>query len=251
MIRLNKRMADLGLCSRREADEWIKKGCVWVNGQQAILGLTVTEHDHIVIEKKALEHQQKQVTLVLHKPLGYVSTQPEDNYHAAIELIQADRQWKGASFQQRFHVSHRQGLSVAGRLDIDSTGLLLFTQDGRIARQVIGEERKIEKEYRVRVCKKEGACENIQSAFPLAQLQLLRHGLSLDGKALLPAKVNWTGPDQLQFILKEGKKRQIRRMCEEVGLHVVALKRTRIGKIQLDRLPIGQWRYLHPHETLL
>jgi 23S rRNA pseudouridine2604 synthase len=130
----------------------------------------------------------------------------------------------------------------AGRLDIDSTGLLVLTQDGRVAKQLIGEDSPIEKEYLVRV-------QNVRGArFGERELQLLNHGLSIDGTALKPAKVWWQNDDQLRFILNEGKKRQIRRMCELVGLQVVALKRIRIGDVVLGDLPIGKWRYLSNRE---
>ena len=131
-----------------------------------------------------------------------------------------------------------RGLAPAGRLDIDSQGLLVLTQDGRIAKQLIGEDSQIEKEYLVRV----------DGQLSEKDLKLLNHGLSLDGARLKPAKVSWQNKDQLRFILKEGKKRQIRRMCELVGLKVVGLKRVRIGKVRLGDLPQGEWRYLRPDE---
>jgi len=131
----------------------------------------------------------------------------------------------------------------AGRLDIDSVGLLVLTQDGRIARQLIGEGSPIEKEYLVRVK------YSRPGRLPDSDLKLLNHGLSLDGKKLLPAKVRWQNDDQLRFVLREGKKRQIRRMCEAVGLKVLGLKRVRIGKVTLGDLPPGQWRYLDAEES--
>jgi 23S rRNA pseudouridine2604 synthase len=132
-------------------------------------------------------------------------------------------------------------------LDIDSVGLLVLTQDGRVARQLIGEDSEIEKEYLVRVTYQDQVTD-VQNIFPDAQLQRLCHGLSLDGKPLKPARVEWQNPEQLRFVLKEGKKRQIRRMCEFVGLHVVGLKRVRIGRVVLGNLPVGQWRYLSVDE---
>ena len=130
----------------------------------------------------------------------------------------------------------------AGRLDIDSVGLLVLTQDGRIAKQLIGEDSTVDKEYLVRVqYSKPGK-------LPDSDLKRLNHGLILDGKALKPAKVRWQNDDQLSFTLNEGKKRQIRRMCELVGLKVIGLKRVRIGGIKLGDLPTGQWRYLRPDE---
>ncbi|MEP6965445.1 MAG: pseudouridine synthase, partial [Polaromonas sp.] len=150
----------------------------------------------------------------------------------------------------RMRWGHEQlrGLAPAGRLDIDSIGLLVLTQDGRVARQLIGEDSEIEKEYLVRVSY--GAeSVNVQAVFPQEKLALLCHGLSLDGHALRPAQVSWQNPEQLRFVLREGKKRQIRRMCEQVGLFVTGLKRVRIGRVNLGHLPIGQWRYLAPHES--
>jgi 23S rRNA pseudouridine2604 synthase len=130
----------------------------------------------------------------------------------------------------------------AGRLDIDSVGLLVLTQDGRIAKHLIGEDTSVEKEYLVRVqYTKPGK-------LPESELKRLNHGLTLDGKKLLPAKVKWQNEDQLSFVLREGKKRQIRRMCDMVGLKVVGLKRVRIGRVKLGELPVGQWRYLREDE---
>jgi 23S rRNA pseudouridine2604 synthase len=116
--------------------------------------------------------------------------------------------------------------------------MLVLTQDGRIARHLIGENSTVEKEYLVRV---EGELSD-------ADMKRLNFGLSLDGEKLKPAKVSWQNEDQLRFVLREGKKRQIRRMCEMVGLHVVGLKRVRIGSVTLGKLPVGQWRYLRPEE---
>lgn len=245
--RLNKRMAELGLCSRREADDWIAKGWVRVNGQVAPMGLQVTVDDAIEVDRKAQGQQATQVTVLLHKPMGYVSGQAEDGHEPAVTLVQARNRWKADNSPHRFQPSQLRGLAPAGRLDIDSVGLLVLTQDGRVARQLIGEDSGVEKEYLVRVTYGEAAI-NVQAAFPREQLARLRHGLSLDGQALKPAQVDWQNPEQLRFVLKEGKKRQIRRMCELVGLKVVGLKRIRIGQVALGNLPVGQWRYLAAHE---
>ena len=246
-IRLNKRMADLGLCSRREADDWIARGWVKVNGVVATMGQQVGPEARIEVDAKARGQQREQVTILLHKPMGYVSGQAEDGYEPAKVLVQPRTRWKGDVSPRRFSPQQLHSLVPAGRLDIDSTGLLVLTQDGRIARQLIGEDSLIEKEYLVRVSF--GAVTaNVQAAFPPAQLARLRHGLSLDGQPLKPARVEWQNPEQLRFVLNEGKKRQIRRMCEAVGLKVVGLKRVRIGRVTLGQLPLGQWRYLAPHE---
>ena len=251
-VRLNKRMAELGLCSRREADAWIEQGWVLVNGQVAEMGMQVGSADRITVERAAQAQQEQQVTVLLHKPMGYVSGQAEDGHEPAMVLFQARNQWSGDTTRIRFSPTQFKGLAPAGRLDIDSVGLLVMTQDGRVARQLIGEDSDMEKEYLVRVTcagPQGDISVNVQAHFPAAQMQRLRHGLSLDGKPLKPAQVEWQNPEQLRFVLKEGKKRQIRRMCEQVGLKVVGLKRIRMGRVHLGALPVGQWRYLGPKES--
>jgi 23S rRNA pseudouridine2604 synthase len=245
--RLNKRMAELGLCSRREADEWIARGWVKVDGRPAGMGMQVGPQSLIEVDPRARGQQQQQVTILLHKPVGYVSGQAEDGYQPAVTLVQARTHWQGDPSRTRFAPSQLRGLAPAGRLDIDSTGLLVLTQDGRIARQLIGEDSGIEKEYLVRVHYGDVA-SNVQAAFPAGQLARLRHGLALDGKPLKSARVDWQNAEQLRFVLTEGRKRQIRRMCELVGLKVVGLKRVRIGRVTLGQLPQGAWRYLAPGE---
>ncbi|MDP3620095.1 MAG: pseudouridine synthase [Ramlibacter sp.] len=245
--RLNKRMAELGMCSRREADDWIARGWVRVNGEVAVMGLQVRPDARIEVDRKAHGQQQQQVTILLNKPMGYVSGQAEDGHEPAVVLVQDRNHWRGDASKNRFSHSQLRGLAPAGRLDIDSIGLLVLTQDGRVARQLIGEDSDVEKEYLVRVSYGDVALD-VQAAFPRAQLARLRHGLSLDGQPLKPAQVDWQNPEQLRFVLQEGKKRQIRRMCEQVGLKVVGLKRVRIGRVLLGQLPVGQWRYLGADE---
>ena len=283
-VRLNKRMAELGMASRREADEWIGKGWVKVNGKVAEMGMQVLPNLRIEIDKKAQGEQANQVTILINKPLGLVSGQAEDGHEPAITLVQPQNRWAEDNARFFFHGSQLKSLVPAGRLDIDSTGLLVLTQDGRVARQLIGEDSVMEKEYLVRVAytgvvnasaansaaatypglrssaqpqapqqlirldDDDPITSDVQSVFPAAKLQLLRHGLRLDDQALKPAKVEWQNPEQLRFVLTEGKKRQIRRMCELVGLKVVGLKRVRVGRVMLGNLPVGQWRYLQPHE---
>ena len=231
-------MAERGLCSRREADAYIERGWVYVDGVKVdVLGTKVDPASEIKLARQADQQQQRRITVLLHKPIGYVSGQPEPGYQPAVTLIRRDTQWS-ESQGPAFTPGMLKGLAPAGRLDIDSTGLLVLTQDGRIARQLIGDDSEVEKEYLVRV---EGRLDD-------KGLALLNHGLSLDGRKLRPAKVNWQNQDQLRFILKEGRKRQIRRMCELVGLKVVGLKRVRIGRVRLGELPLGQWRYLDEDE---
>lgn len=240
--RLSKRMTALGLASRREADEWIEAGWVRVNGELAVLGQRVTANDHISIDPAAHRQQAQRVTILLNKPVGVVSGQAEEGYEPAVALIRPDNQWKEDKSGLRWHPGHLRHLAPAGRLDIDSVGLLVLTQDGRIARQLIGDESQVEKEYLVRVEYTRG------ERLPDSDLALLNHGLSLDEQPLKPCKVSWQNEDQLRFVLREGRKRQIRRMCEAVGLKVVGLKRVRIGSVVLGHLPPGQWRYLRRDE---
>ena len=246
-IRLNKRMAELGLCSRREADDWIARGWVRVNGAPAVMGQPVAINAQIEVAREAEQQQRQQVTILINKPVGYVSGQAEDGHEPAVVLVQPQNRWRECNSRMRWGHEQLRGLAPAGRLDIDSIGLLVLTQDGRVARQLIGEDSSIEKEYLVRVSYGAEAL-NVQAAFPPEQLARLCHGLSLDGEALKPAQVSWQNPEQLRFVLREGKKRQIRRMCEQVGLFVTGLKRVRIGMVNLGHLPVGQWRYLAPHE---
>ena len=248
-VRLSKRMSELGLCSRREADEWIENGWVRVDGERIdTLGARVRPEQQIEISSDARASQARQVTILLNKPVGFVSGQAEDGYAPAVTLIKPENRWDKDRSPLHFVPSHLRTLAPAGRLDIDSTGLLVLTQDGRIAKLLIGENSGVEKEYLVRVTYGERETD-IDQHFPPEQLALLRHGLSLDGVPLKPAKVSWQNGEQLRFVLREGKKRQIRRMCELVGLHVVGLKRVRMGRVALGQLPQGQWRYLLPDEV--
>ncbi|MDR3323204.1 MAG: rRNA pseudouridine synthase [Zoogloeaceae bacterium] len=237
-VRVSKLLAEQGLCSRREADRYIEKGWVFADGARVTeLGARVRPDAKVTLAAEARKTQARLATILLNKPVGFVSGQPEPGYEPAVVLIRRENQQR-APDEPEFDPRHLPGLAPAGRLDIDSTGLLVLTQDGRIARQLIGEDSGMEKEYLVRV---EG--EPHANALPL-----LRHGLSLDGKPLKPAQVVWQNHDQLRFVLTEGKKRQIRRMCEQIGLRVTGLKRIRMGKILLGDLPAGRWRYLREGE---
>lgn len=237
--RLAKRLSELGLCSRREGEEYILRGWVLVDGVVVKeVPTKVTPQQKVELSIHAQSKQNRRVTILLNKPIGYVSGQPEKGYEPAIKLItddNFDRRFPGEPLKQ----SYFEGMAPAGRLDIDSQGLLVFTQDGRIAKQLIGEDGEIEKEYLVRV----------RGVLPPQNLKLLNHGLELDGYKLKPARVEWLNEDQLRFVLKEGRKRQIRRMCELVNLEVLGLKRVRIGNVMLGNLVEGGWRYLTDSET--
>ncbi len=238
-IRVSKLMSEQGLCSRREADSYIEQGWVLVDGVPVTeLGTRIFPNQKITLSRQAQSQQQASVTILLNKPIGYVSNLPELGYRPAIELIKPENRFKDDKLPLRFSATHLRGLAPAGRLDIDSVGLIVFTQDGRIAKHLIGQDSQIEKEYLVRV-------EGTLSKDDLAKLNF---GLSLDGKPLKPARVSWQNEHQLRFALREGRKRQIRRMCELVDLKVTGLKRIRIGSVMLGKLPEGQWRYLRPDE---
>jgi 23S rRNA pseudouridine2604 synthase len=241
-FRVAKLMTERGLSSRREADEWIEAGWVRVDGRLAVLGQRALPDVRIDIDPRARAEQARRVTVLLHKPIGYVSGQAEDGHEPALTLVTRDNRWEGDASGIEFQGGHLRHLAPAGRLDIDSTGLLVLTQDGRIAKRLIGDETRVEKEYLVRVA------YDGPGRLPDEAMERLRHGLVLDDVALRPARVSWQNEDQLRVVLREGRKRQIRRMCELVGLKVLGLKRVRIGSVVLGPLPAGQWRYLRDDE---
>lgn len=238
-IRLSKLMSQRGLCSRREADKLIEQGLVRVNGELVnTLGVKFPEDVTIELTQRAQALQNELVTIMINKPVGYVSGQAEDDYVPAVRLIKDETHSDTEQSNKTLKASHFKGLAPAGRLDIDSQGVLILTQDGRVAKQLIGENTELEKEYLVRIT------GNVDEAC----LEKLTFGLALDGKKLKRAKVRQLNPDQLQIILREGKKRQIRRMCEAVGLTVVGLKRVRVGELRLGNLAEGEWRFVDVEE---
>ena len=239
-IRVSKLLSELGLCSRREADSYIEQGLVTVDGEVVNeVGVRAFRHQKIELRSGAQKQQAARVTVILNKPVGYISHFDDDQeYQPAASLIIPENYCQSPLDKGRSPRFNTRGLAPAGRLDIDSTGMLVLTQDGRIAKLLIGENSPIEKEYLVRV----------EGKLSFDDLDLLRSGLSLDDVPLKPAKVSWQNEDQLRFVLREGRNRQIRRMCELVGLKVLGLKRVRIGRISLGPLPPGQWRFLRPEE---
>ncbi len=228
LVRISKLLAARGICSRREADSYLERGLVQVDGRLAVLGERVAPTARITLSAAARKQQDRRLTLLLNKPLGYVSGQPEDGYQSAHVLL-TPTAYAGARPAPRVP----PGLAVAGRLDIDSQGLLVFTDDGRIARLLIGGN-TIEKEYLVR----------LDAPITDSELSTLRGPLSLDERPLRPVRVERLGPDHLAMTLTEGRKRQIRRMLKLVGREVRALKRVRIGRVRLGGLKPGQWRLL-------
>lgn len=232
-------MSQRGLCSRREADRLIEQGLVIVDGERiSTLGVKFPESVKIELTERAEAIQNERVTIMINKPVGYVSGQAEDGYIPAVRLISEQTHSNTDKTRLTLKGSHFNGLAPAGRLDIDSQGLLVLTQDGRVAKQLIGENTELEKEYLVRV----------RGDINPERINKLTHGLKLDGKPLKRAKVRQLNPEQLQMVLREGKKRQIRRMCEAVGLHVVGLKRVRVGELRLGQLAEGEWRFVKPKE---
>jgi len=239
-IRLNKLMSQRGLCSRREADELIDAGLVKVDGELVQQqGVKVSLDARIEILPRGQKVLAEAVTIIINKPKGYVSSQAEDGYENAVSLVTPENQDPGD--KKKFERGHLRGLAPCGRLDIDSQGLIIFTQDGVMAKKIIGENSEVEKEYIVRV-HGELSDENLK--------RLCNGSLVIEGRQLRPALVEWINEDQLRFVLREGMKRQIRKMCEAVGLHVVGLKRVRVGKLTLGKLEEGKWRYLRPGEEI-
>ncbi|MBF0665687.1 MAG: rRNA pseudouridine synthase [Brevundimonas sp.] len=229
-VRLNKFMGQSGICSRREADALIAEGLVSVDGEVVTdAGRKLQPGQTLTLNERATAALAEGVTIMLHKPVGYVSGQPEPGKVPAVRLLTgANRVGEGAV------PAEDASLPPIGRLDEDSRGLLLLSSDGVVAKAVIGPESDLDKEYLVRIV----------GDVTEKKLKILRHGLMLDGRQLRPAYVSRMESHRLKFILREGRNRQIRRMCEMVDLEVVDLIRVRVGPLRLDNLPEGRWRML-------
>lgn len=237
--RLSKRISEMAQCSRREADEWIENGWVSVDGVVvSTLGTRAHPNARIEISKEARQHRTESVTIVFNKPPEMTTVQAEEDVATALPLIGPGNRWVDDSVRITFKATHLRGLAQAGKLDAEATGMLVFTQEGRVARRITGDETRLEKEYRVRV----------QGELAPDGLKLLNHGLALDEVKLKPAQVSWQSEEELRFVLHESRKRQIQRMCELVGLRATSIKRIRIGSVSLGKLPSGQWRYLRENE---
>jgi 23S rRNA pseudouridine2604 synthase len=233
-VRLNKFMGQAGLSSRREADALIAEGLVSIDGEVVTdAGRKIAPGQTLTLSDRATEALAAGVTIMIHKPLGFVSGQPEPDKIPAVRLLTLENR-VGEGEVPAIDAS----LPPIGRLDEDSRGLLLLSSDGVVAKAVIGPESNLDKEYLVRV--NGDITEN--------KLKLLRYGLRLDGRQLKPARVSRMESFRLKFILREGRNRQIRRMCEMLELEVVDLIRIRIGPLKLDNLPEGRWRMLTAEE---
>ena len=232
--RLNKWLGQSGVCSRREADALIASGLVAIDGETVTdAGRKIETGQTLTLSDAASEALSEGVTIMIHKPVGYVSGQPEPDKIPAVRLLTAaNRIGEGPV------PAEDASLPPIGRLDEDSRGLLLLSSDGVVAKAVIGPQSNLDKEYRIRVT----------GELTDRALNMLRHGLMLDGRVLKRAGIVQLDKDRLKVTLREGRNRQIRRMCEMVGLRVVDLKRVRIGPLSMGDLPEGRWRHLTPDE---
>jgi 23S rRNA pseudouridine2604 synthase len=233
--RINRWLAQSGVCSRREAEGLIAQGLVSIDGERVDdAGRKILPGQTLVLADAATGQLGASLSIIINKPVGYVSSQPEGGQIPAVRLLTRATLWGDPA-----PISDGDSrLAPVGRLDMDSRGLLILSEDGVLAKAVIGPASDLEKEYVVRV---EGPITD-------RKLILLCHGLSLDQRELKPAKVNRIGGQSLRFVLKEGRNRQIRRMCEAVDLFVEDLFRVRIGTLRIGDLPEGRWRQMRPEE---
>lgn len=233
--RVNRWLAQSGVCSRREAEGLIEQGLVSIDGETVTdAGRKIQPGQTLVLADAAQAKIEGGLTVILHKPVGVVSAQPDPGQVPAIRLLT-----RAALEGESPMIPGRDTrLAPVGRLDMDSRGLLLLSDDGVVAKAVIGPTSELDKEYVVKVA----------GQITEAKLAKLRHGLSLDGRQLRPAQVRVSGEQTLRFILKEGRNRQIRRMCDLVELKVLDLFRLRIGPLKLGDLRQGRWRVLTAEE---
>lgn len=228
--RVNKFMGQSGLCSRREAEALIEKGLVEIDGVKiASPGHKILPGQTLSLGSAATQKLESKFTAVIHKPEGIVSAQPEDGQIPAARLLT-----RANMIGQGTPPKKTASLPALGRLDMDSRGLLLLSEDGVLAKALIGPDSRLDKEYIVKVT----------GQITQGKIDRLCHGLELDGRKLRPAQVTRLGQRGLRFILNEGRNRQIRRMCDLVELRVYDLYRTRIGPLELGSLREGKWRTL-------
>ena len=222
--RLQKCIAQSGLCSRRAAEAMIEAGRVTVNGERAVLGASADpETDEICVDGAPLPRAEKHVYIMLHKPRGYVTTLSDEQGRRTVAELVADA---GAR------------VYPVGRLDLDSEGLLLLTNDGEVAHALTHPSHTVDKVYHVTV-----------SGAPLEDAaEIIRGVTDLDGEAVRPAGVQILGDNRLAVTIHEGKNRQVRRLCAKAGLTVHRLVRVREGKMKLGNLKRGTWRYLTKDE---
>ena len=233
--RVNRWLAQSGVCSRREAEALIAQGLVSIDGETvADAGRKIEPGQTLTLADAAQAKLEGALTVILHKPRGVVSAQPEPGQIPAVRLLTRE----ALSGESPTIPSKDTKLAPVGRLDLESRGLLILSEDGVVAKAVIGPDAELEKEYRVSVIGE--ITERV--------LTRLRHGLELDGRRLRPAEVSVISDQRLRVVLREGRNRQIRRMCELVDLKVVDLFRVRVGAVWLGTLPEGRWRVVTPDE---
>jgi len=233
--RVNRWLAQNGVCSRREAEDLIARGLVSIDGEPvADVGRKISPGQTLTLADAAADELQASLCIMLHKPVGVVSAQPDPGQVPAVRLLTRE----ALEGESPVIPDVQTSLAPLGRLDMDSRGLLILSDDGVLAKAIIGPESDLEKEYLV----------DVAGEVTEKKLSTLRYGLQLDRRQLRRAEVAQLGPQKLRFVLKEGRNRQIRRMCQMVGLHVVDLLRVRIGPLRLGFLPEGRWRVLTPEE---
>ncbi|MET0338847.1 MAG: pseudouridine synthase [Caulobacter sp.] len=233
--RVNRWLAQSGVCSRREAEGLIADGLVSIDGETVSdAGRKILPGQTLVLADRATAKLESALTVMLHKPVGIVSGTPEGEQIPAVRLLT-----KAALFGESPSIpGFKNKFAPVGRLDQDSRGLLILSEDGVVAKAVIGPASDLEKEYLVRVA----------GLIDARKLAMLRWGLELDGRKLKHAKVEVVEGQTLRFVLKEGRNRQIRRMCDLVELRVIDLLRVRVGDLTLGDLPEGRWRVLTAEE---
>jgi 23S rRNA pseudouridine2604 synthase len=221
-MRINKFLGETGVCSRREADQWIAAGRVSVNGVTAVLGTQVNEGDEVRLDGKPLAAKPKRVYLALNKPIGVECTTDTDVPGNIVDFV-----------------GHKERIFPIGRLDKESEGLILLTNDGDIVNRVLRAEHEHEKEYIVSVDR------------PLTPefLRGMANGVPVLDTITNPCKVTQVGKNTFRIVLTQGLNRQIRRMCEYYDYTVRRLQRVRIMHIHLGSLPVGKWRNLTPAEV--
>jgi 23S rRNA pseudouridine2604 synthase len=233
--RVNKWLAQSGVCSRREAEGLIAQGLVFIDGERVDdAGRKILTGQTLVLNDSAEQQLNSSLSIVLHKPMGIVSSLPQDDQIEAVTLLTREALWGGEATIP----TAANNLAPLGRLDRESRGLLVLSEDGVLAKALIGPESDIDKEYNVL----------LTGVITPQKIALLRHGLELDGRKLRPAKVTQLTEQKLNIVLKEGRNRQIRRMAELVELRVVDLVRVRVGTLNLGDLPEGKWRPLSSDE---
>ncbi len=234
-IRVNKWLAQEGVCSRREAESLIAEGQIRIDNEVvADPGRKILPGQTLTMGEAGANELASAVTVVINKPVGIVSAQPEGAQIPAARLLTRQALWG----PDRIEPDSRWSLAPLGRLDQDSRGLLILSQDGVLTKAVIGPDSKVDKEYIV----------DVAGQITPQKVKSLRHGLTLDNRSLKPAKIDLLAPQRLRFTLTEGRNRQIRRMCEAVDLLVVDLLRVRIGPLKLGELPESRWRPMAPGE---